>query len=945
MMTHPHARRAPTDADRELLAAAGNGSIADGVFEEILAKTLAAGASVDVQDEQGRAPLALAAAGGRSYRRIQALLRADANPYLADDHGRSPLRLAAEFGPGAAVAALLETRASARVEDRSGWLPIHGAAVNPNPEALALLAPETGHSPLGGVDLTPIELAMARGNGPAVGTLIRAGADLESAAPGSRQTVIQWIDAQRLGAQVAALAGPEGRAALEAAGVDLLSRSPGWVSGLAVAASAGALDGVQFMLEREFGLVAPVSPAGADTPATPSLPTPQTPENLVEELNSALRVAAVSASPRAVKILEALVEAGADVNDMGEFGRQDTPLIVAAKAGLSRNVDALVGLGAEVNRRPRDGAGISAAEAAAAAGHVEVVRALREHGADLGPRGADRDWTLTLAARKGGARMVEKLLEMGLPADQPGRDGESALWIAAEKGSAASLAEIARFAPKTLDTPDGRRRVPPIVAAAAGGHAEAAIELATLGAKVDAVGRDERSALQLFAAAGHTDAALALLELGANPRLRDHEGRSALIEAADRGDVRLVSALVAKGADPLLFDHGGRSALIHAAECREDGAADAMLGVMAPACRAIGRGGALGHALLVSALRRDDPTAADKRVKEPVSAWTLRALLGAGARVDSQDNAGELPIHHAARDGNHAAIEILAAAASPIDARAKSGYTPLMIAASVGAGRAVESLLRAGATPTMRLPSGADPYRMARMATESPDGRRVASARAAMRALIGALPDLNAVGWDATAPLIWASRDGDAEMIALMLDRGADPNQANREGDTPLGLACAQAVEAARDRPGRPLDLAAVKLLLAGGAKAGEASAFGRHALAHATEAPAPNAAAGRSFFGSRLELCALLIEAGADPTEPETAHALRLGKVDAATLSDLASHARLKAAILGEPEGRLAPSATAGAPPALAAAGAEQGQATLEASAPTPRRARGPAR
>src|SRR5271157_5666677 len=60
----------------------------------------------------------------------------------------------------------------------------------------------------------------------------------------------------------------------------------------------------------------------------------------------------------------------------------------------------------------------------------------------------------------------------------------------------------------------------------------------------------------------------------------------------------------------------------------------------------------------------------------------------------------------------------------------------------------------------------------------------------AVRALIKAGADVNAVRDDGSTPLIWAASRDDAEIVSALLAAGAKVNAADENGETPLLLAC-----------------------------------------------------------------------------------------------------------------------------------------------------------
>jgi ankyrin repeat protein len=101
---------------------------------------------------------------------------------------------------------------------------------------------------------------------------------------------------------------------------------------------------------------------------------------------------------------------------------------------------------------------------------------------------------------------------------------------------------------------------------------------------------------------------------------------------------------------------------------------------------------------------------------------TLRALIAAGANVDSTDNHGLSPLREAAAAGHTTAVDVLLSAHADVNAKCKQGYTPLHDAAWQGradcvqvrkeeAGASLPALFalrssQASAAPPSRLPLG-----------------------------------------------------------------------------------------------------------------------------------------------------------------------------------------------------------------------------------------------
>ena len=78
---------------------------------------------------------------------------------------------------------------------------------------------------------------------------------------------------------------------------------------------------------------------------------------------------------------------------------------------------------------------------------------------------------------------------------------------------------------------------------------------------------------------------------------------------------------------------------------------------------------------------------------------TLRALIAAGANVDSTDNHGLSPLREAAAAGHTTAVDVLLGAHADVNAKCKQGYTPLHDAAWQGRADCVAALLAHGADP------------------------------------------------------------------------------------------------------------------------------------------------------------------------------------------------------------------------------------------------------
>jgi len=259
----------------------------------------------------------------------------------------------------------------------------------------------------------------------------------------------------------------------------------------------------------------------------------------------------------------------------------------------------------------------------------------------------------------------------------------------------------------------------------------------------------------------------------------------------------------------------------------------------------------------------------------------VRALLQGGARADAANRYGVTPLSLASGAGSAEIVTLLiegGASVRAADAALRDGQTTLMLAARAGNVQAIEALLAHGADPNAAerrtgttalmwaaLEDHADAIRAlvhrqadvnARSATTAfphtppgvigdaleegssyvgqtvlPKGSWTPlmyaarqGARAAVAALADAHADVDATDPDGATALALAAINGHADVVALLLARGANPNIADRTGMAPLYAAVdLHTMQLGFGRPDPPPSVVAgsvdmVKALLAHGA-------------------------------------------------------------------------------------------------------------------------------
>ena len=136
-------------------------------------------------------------------------------------------------------------------------------------------------------------------------------------------------------------------------------------------------------------------------------------------------------------------------------------------------------------------------------------------------------------------------------------------------------------------------------------------------------------------------------------------------------------------------------------------------------------------------------------VTEKATDDIVSAILKAGANVNQPDVNGTTPLHAAADTGSGKSMEILLKAKADPDVCDLRGITPLALAIRNGDFQKVKALVNAGASVNKPILNGR------------------------------------------ATPLLLAVRVGRKNIIAFLLEKGADPNQADPEGNTPLHYAAA----------------------------------------------------------------------------------------------------------------------------------------------------------
>src|SRR5215475_15837343 len=393
-----------------------------------------------------------------------------------------------------------------------------------------------------------------------------------------------------------------------------------------------------------------------------------------------------------------------------------------------------------------------------------------------GPAVAAEHATLADAAERRVQAGVRALLETGVDVNAAQVDGTTALHWAAYNEDAATVALLLRARANVNAV--NRYGVPPLALACTNGNAAIVKLLLEAGADANATMKGGETVLMLASRSGNAEVVKALLARGAKHDARERHGQTALMWAAAEGNTAVVRALMEAGADiKATLDSG-----------------------FTPFFLAV-REGRLDTVRTFLAAGIDVNATVPRPENAPRSA--------AGSYVRPVDR-GTSPLLLAVQNGHfELAIALVDAGANPNDGR--SGFTPLHTIAWVrkpdssdgsdpapaaGAGRLtslefVREIVRRGANVNFRLAKGAP---------KQPDtSSRIES--------------------DGATPFLFAADRSDVPLMRLLVELGADPLLPNFNNTTPLMAAAGLGTKEAQEEAGEePEAVEAVALLLDRGA-------------------------------------------------------------------------------------------------------------------------------
>ena len=425
----------------------------------------------------------------------------------------------------------------------------------------------------------------------------------------------------------------------------------------------------------------------------------------------------------------------------------------------------------------------------------ESVKLLLEKGADPNITYADGYTSLHTAVHGCCANdALQEIITHGVYVDAQNIDGETALWLACsyrQQDSVKILLE-AGANPNIASTD----RCTSLHAAVNGGCSKNILSaLLDHGADVNAITRNNETALKIACEMGNINSINVLLNAGASPHIADTNGDPCLHYALNAGcSKEILQTIISHGADMNATTTNNVTALVKAVNNRNMGAINVLLNAGADTNITNGDGDTCLHDAVTNGNKdvlqlllnhgADVNVTNSKNETALMIAYfwgnidAMNVLLSAGADPNIADANGQTCLHSVvARVSGKEVLQLLINHDADVNATNKSNTTALMVACKTGNIDAINELLNAEADTNIVDTNG---YTCLHAAVSATCNKEV------LQTLINHGADVNAADKSNVAALMLACEKGNVNAVDILLNAGADPNIPDTDGNTRL---------------------------------------------------------------------------------------------------------------------------------------------------------------
>ena len=442
-----------------------------------------------------------------------------------------------------------------------------------------------------------------------------------------------------------------------------------------------------------------------------------------------------------------------------------TALMNAAQNGYDNIVNILMIVGGDLSKKSHD--------------RNTALNYAAEVEADVNKKDDNGTTPLMFAAKSGYDKVANKLIDAAAKLDTEDSQGKTALMFAALKDQENVAKILIEKGAYVNRTDEFGQTV--LYFAAKFGHIDIVHLLIKASDDIDAQDEWGDTSLMLAAKFGHLDVVNALLDAGASVNAQNQEGMTCLMNAAEKGYDNIVKVLTAAGSDVSKKSFVGNTALNYAAEAEKIDVVKVLTKVRSKT------GDQNGSISLMAAIEKDHMA-------------MVKAVIDGGIDLNKRFTSEDTVLHFAAGTGHPDAANMLINAGAALDALNEEKNTPLMMALKNRHFDTVNRLIDKGADvnnsnikgeTTLHCAAGTGHVDTVQILIEA-DVELDAQDREGLTPLMIALQNdcpNNAKTEDVRENNEHDEKKNYKEVANLLIEKGADINKKNMNGETALHFA------------------------------------------------------------------------------------------------------------------------------------------------------------